>query len=450
MAKTNVTPTREQVQNGIANLDILTSLLPITDYRESTMNTGSVRHKNPDDEGKWMAKEGMVTLDSATPDELVFTVRTTKDREHVVILSSKKSGANNEGVWMKKVIQNANSKTETKYFDMSGTPEHTLPALSKLECAVKHFLRTTALGLVENKGDNSIPRRIVNLLLLHPTLMLLGWVGCGKTHNLNLAYDLLCAEYGEWIFHGFTGSEGAKEEDLLTSFVPNVGGQGGFVGLPGVLRNAFKDASEGKNVFLYIDEMNRFNLRVQNIFIQALNLLRRPGFTGFELFNYLEQKKYSANTVFVPGKTQGCIRVVSSINIGDQGTYQMSTALKRRFAGMYSMYYLPPNEEAALIHKYTNGSLSIGVCKGMVAVANSVREAYRKMEYAAPLDTGSLIDWATTVAARIAPTPEIILESAQYTWFYKVVMYEANGVPAEESENALKLIIQSCLGSAKK
>jgi len=447
MAKANVVPTREQIQGSMANLDMLMAPIKITDYKESTLATGGFKHKNPDDEGKWMAAEGMVTLDEANDNELVFTVRSSIGREHVIILSAKKPGGNNEHVWMKKVIQNANQKTDTKYFDLS--PEHPLQAVSKLECAVKHFLKTTALSLVENNGDNSVPRRLLNLLLVHPTLMLLGWVGCGKTHNLNLTYDLLRAEYGDWVYHTFTGSEGAKEEDMLTSYVPNVKGQG-YVGLPGVLHNAFADAAAGKRVFLYIDEMNRFNLRVQNIFIQALNLLRRPGFTGFRLYNYLEQKEFMANTVFADAETKGCIRVVSSINIGDQGTYQMSTALKRRFAGTYSMYYLPPDQEATLIHKYSGEVLPIRVCKGMVAVANRVREAYRKMEVAAPLDTGSLIDWANTVAVRIAPTPEIILESAEYTWLYKVVMYEPNGVPAEESEATLKLIIQSCLGSVNK
>jgi len=434
--------THANVKIAIANLGRLLEDVKVRDYASSTRDTGGVNHANPKDEGYDMAHSGMVAIKNITDTEIEFGITSRQGREHLIMVSLKDGDP-----WMRKIIADGKGTMNTVNVDLKKPLEN----VSKLEFAVEGFLKHNAMELIETGGDNSISRRLLDLLLIHPTLMLHGWVGCGKTWNLLRLFEKLNAgPYGSWTRYMFTGTEGAKEDDLLATFLPRPDGPG-FMTVPGVIAKAFKDASQGKKVFLYVNEINRFNPKVQSLFVQALDHLEFPDFQGYRLYNHLTQEEYLAPTTLFPeDPKKGCIKVVSSINIGDQGTYQMSAALKRRFLATYQMYYLPPEQEAILIHERSGKALSIKVCKGMVAVANSVREAYRQMKVAAPLDTGSLIAWAVTVAGRIAPTPEIIMECACYTWLYKCVMYEANGVPAEESEKSLKDIVSAKLGAPAK
>jgi MoxR-like ATPase len=358
--------TEEQVKNGLANFaSLMRNVEKVEDYSESTLKDGTVKTKNPKDEGALLAHSGQVVLidadDRSTPSPCLPVEETTRSwyrRNRERPLVQEDPGQRREA--------GGHLYDEKTLFSQP----------SKLEFALEAYLRHNAMAMIENDGDNSIAMKLMKLLLIHPTLMLIGWVGCGKTHNLNLAYQKLCDKYGNWVKLDFTGCDGAKDDDLL-GCDRQVNGNLAYV--YGFLSEAFRRASEGEKVFLYVDEINRFSTKAQNIFIQALNLIREPGFTGFRLINYHTQEKWLAPTIFDPtDPSKGCIRIVSSVNIGDQGTNQLSGALKRRFSCMFPIYYLPAEQEAQLLFDHCEGKLPNKVCKGMVTVANNVRESFKK------------------------------------------------------------------------
>jgi len=425
---------KDLLMSAVENISKLLKNAQATDFSDSTQKAGHTTQKDSRSEGQHLVETGGVTLSKVEGDEIFLDIKTPKGLSARAIVSGKKDTPS-----LVIEITNSEGKITRKVID----PDNPVSFGSQLDFAVESYLKNNAASLIDYGGDDSIPARIVKGLIDLPTALFVGPVGCGKTHNLNLAFDLLCARYGNWIRFDFCGSEGAKDDDLLGTFSPS---GNGFTYIYGVLSQAFKAASSGERVFLYIDEINRFSPRTLSIFIQALNLLRRPDFTGFNLFNYHTQEMWSAPTQFDPSDpSKGCIRIVSSINIGDHGTTSLSCALKRRFALMFKIDYMPADQEADLLHAHT--SLPLDVCKNMVKVASNIREAFNKMAVASPLDTGSLMDWALLVSKRLLPTPATIMECAELTWLYKCVTYEANGVPSRESLKALQDTVKAVFGS---
>ena len=432
-------PTKEVIESAITAMSQLIGNVEVRNYDPGTMKKGKFATNNPRSEGKIIVENNNVTLTDIDlgSETITFKIKSLSGNLHTVAVKYTSDAPS-----LTKIIESEKGNPQTHTFDA----KNPLQKISKLEFAVDTWLKKHATDMLESDACSSIPSKIVNLLSTFPTLMLTGLVGCGKTHNLNCAFNLLCEKYGKWSKFVFFGSEGASDNDLIGTFIPKEN-DNGFVYVPGVMVRAFRAASEGERVFLFLDEINRFSSKNQNIFIQALNLVEDKNGTaiGFCFYNHHTQEEIFAPRFDSSNPSQGGILFVSSVNIEDQGTNPMSKALKRRFACVFDIKYLPPQEEAELLQERTN--LALGVCKKMVSVATSVRAAYLKMAVAAPLDTGSLINWALAVSKKPIVILPVVMESAEYTWLHKCVMYEANGVPSEESYRGLQDIVTDVFGT---
>jgi MoxR-like ATPase len=140
---------------------------------------------------------------------------------------------------------------------------------------------------------------------------------------------------------------------------------------------------------LFIDEINRLQPKYLNMLITAMNVSKDTNEHSIEI-------PCNAEIVTCPA---GYFMLIGAQNIGQLHlTYDMDLALLRRFHSKISVDYLPYDQELELIKK-RNPSLSPDVVTVLCKCAQDTR--YQLSGLKAPIDTDSLLKWASEISELI-------------------------------------------------
>jgi MoxR-like ATPase len=140
---------------------------------------------------------------------------------------------------------------------------------------------------------------------------------------------------------------------------------------------------------LFIDEINRLQPKYLNILITAMNVSKDSNDHSLELI-------FNGEIVTCHA---GYFMIIGAQNIGQlHTTYDMDLALLRRFHSKVSVDYLDYAEELKLI-KQRNPTLNPDVVTVLCKVAQDTR--YQLSGLRAPIDTDTLLKWATEISELI-------------------------------------------------
>ncbi len=140
---------------------------------------------------------------------------------------------------------------------------------------------------------------------------------------------------------------------------------------------------------LFIDEINRLQPKYLNMLITAMNVSKDRNEHNLEI-------PCNGEIVSCPS---GHFMLIGAQNIGQMHTtYDMDLALLRRFHSKVSVDYLDYVEELKLI-KQRNPSLNPDVVNVLCKVAQDTR--YQLSGLRAPIDTDTLLKWASEIAELI-------------------------------------------------
>jgi len=140
---------------------------------------------------------------------------------------------------------------------------------------------------------------------------------------------------------------------------------------------------------LFIDEINRLQPKYLNMLITAMNVSKETNEHSLEL-------TCTGEIITSPA---GYFMLIGAQNIGHlHTTYDMDLALLRRFHSKVSVDYLPYDQELELIRQ-RNPTLNPDVVTVLCKVAQDTR--YQLSGLRAPIDTDTLLKWATEIAELI-------------------------------------------------
>jgi len=170
---------------------------------------------------------------------------------------------------------------------------------------------------------------------------------------------------------------------------------------------------------LLIDEINRLQLRFQNVLISTLN-------TRKATTDYYLRVPDTNEEITCP---DGFLVIVAARNVGGAflGTNPMDLALERRFFKKVQVDYLPSEHEAALVQSRTG--LDPKLTQVLVKVAPDTR--FQLSQLKAPLDTGTLLTWAEEPAwlsdNGAAVTDQLVLDTVRDVVFSIVLARSERG-----------------------
>lgn len=172
------------------------------------------------------------------------------------------------------------------------------------------------------KESNNIIEFMDKYAFGHRQLMLFGEKGTGKTYNIRKFVDK-----NNWKLVKIDGHAGLDEYSLLGHLIKNY--EGNFVWKNGSLAEAFREASNGERVVVFIDEILRMNPQTLNLLITAMDPYN--GYYELELDNPTEVIKGTVKTETLKAPVQN-LWFVCATNIGaDYEVTTMDEAFKDRF-----------------------------------------------------------------------------------------------------------------------
>lgn len=157
---------------------------------------------------------------------------------------------------------------------------------------------------------------------------------------------------------------------------------------------------------LSINEINRFQTRHQNIFLEVMDVHQDTGCYHLDI-------PETGETVTCPVKF---LCLVASRNVGMNyvGISEMDAALVRRFHVKITTQYLDFPDELDLLCRRTN--LSRPLAAVLVKVANDSRSQMSQLKM--PIDTDTLIKWGdevqSIVKVGVAASQDLLHETAEY------------------------------------
>ena len=238
-------------------------------------------------------------------------------------------------------------------------------------------------------------------LQLGKNVFIYGPTGSGKTHRVR---ELLKACTDAEI-QKINISDGIEDVDLLQKLLPD--GQG-WKRLEGELRTAFNIAKERK-VIVVLEELLRSSRSLRNLLIKAMDK---------EDDSYTLHDITTAERITVPASN---LNFIATANLNYDDTSKLDPALARRFQICVFQDYAV-DAEKELLKKKVGGKLATKLC----AIAKEVRARHREELLAAPLDTGSLLEWADLIDKGVN-----LVDAAGMSWLYRVVTKDNLGYPEQ-------------------
>lgn len=286
--------------------------------------------------------------------------------------------------------------------------------------AFRHFDIAKRREVLERLGESGVVpvaqgQQLSTALGLGMNTLLFGPTGSGKTHDV-MAY-LKNTKGIEACQINIT--DGLEDVDLLQKLLPD--SKGGWQRLVGELRHVF-DLAREKKVICVLEELTRSSRSLRNLLIKAID--KQNG-------TYTLHDITTGDRVTVPCEN---LTFCGTANISYSDTSELDAALARRFEVCLFFDY-DPDKERELTQEKVGLDTAQRICK----VAKKIREQYRAGRLPYPLDTGSVLNWASLIQKGID-----FAEAAQLTWLYRIVEKDGQGYPEAGQLSAIKdLIAQS-------
>ena len=252
-----------------------------------------------------------------------------------------------------------------------------------------------------------------------PTL-LYGRTGAGKSHSIFKLIDELREEGHDFEVFQINMSSGVEDIDLIAKILPNPK-EKSWITLDGELKKAFKVASEGKQVIVFIEELTRASKSARNLLLKAID----PVSGYYTLFDFVK-----GETISVPTDR---IWFVATANLNYSDVDDIDPALLRRFVLTKYVDYDTQVEKEMLMQILDDEELVEKTMK----LAKAVRALYERGEIPQPLDTGSLKIFAELL--KELKDPELV---AEMTFLYRIVDVDATSSPSKEQVETIREIIK--------
>jgi MoxR-like ATPase len=258
---------------------------------------------------------------------------------------------------------------------------------------------------------------IMTVLPLGKPTLIFGPTGSGKTHVVR---EFLKTQ-PETRSVRINISDDFEGVDVLQKMFP--GDDGKWIRIPGELRTAF-DMAVNEKVIVVLEEFTRSKRSLRNILLKAMEVE-----DGFYMLHDFTKAQY----IKVPKEN---LSFIATCNLGYSDTSALDPATARRFAFNVFHDYQVDEEK-----KILGGMVDEPVAKAIMSIAESIRNQYRNSDLPAPLDTGSLIEWAQAISDGLG-----FVLAAKLTWVNRILEKDSHGYPEQGQMEGIMLELEDVAG----